>query len=293
MTPAEWTRGKWKQILEHVIGGDFFDGKHHPCPRGDGTDRFRFSDIRGKGNYFCQCSDGSSDGFELIKCVKDVNFADAAKLVVDVIGPRESSTQMPCKRKRYAEQLRESARPLTTSPYLERRGLLTPPGLQTHDAVEYRDDGELLSTFPAILAPVQRDGKFLTYHVTYLQGDQKADVDDPRKQLPGPSLNGGGVALWQSGEELGIAEGIETAIAAHMLFDVPVWAAVNSSLLTSFIPPPDVKRLIIFGDHDRNYAGQAAAFALAKRLHGRFDIDVLLPDQPGDWNDVLLAGKSK
>ena len=287
MTPAEWTRGKWGQIIDHIVGPEFTDGKHHPCPSGDGKDCFRFSDVNGKGNYFCKCSDGTNDGFELIQCVKGVDFAGAARLVEDVIGKRDPERKPAGKK--YAERLRYQARPLSNSSYLSRRGLITPPHLQQHDAVAYRESGQLVGSFPAILAPVQRDGKFLTYHLTYLHGDRKANIEQPRKLLPGPCLNGGAVALWDSGEMLGIAEGIETAIAAHMLFDVPTWAALSTSLLKSFTPPSDVKRLMIFGDHDHNYAGQAAAYTLAHRLHGRIDIDVLLPDEPGDWNDVLLA----
>lgn len=288
MTPSEWTKGKWKQILDHVVGGDYFDGKHHPCPCGQGTDCFRFSDVNGKGNYFCRCSDGSSDGFDLLQCVHGVNFAGAARLVEDVIGPREAERKP--RRTRYSERLRSEARRLTSSDYLTRRGLVIPPGLQTHDAVEYRDDEKVVGTFPAILAPVEREGKFATYHATFLQGDQKAPVDHPRKLLPGAGVKGAAVALWPSEPTLGIAEGIETAIAAQMLFGVPTWAALNTSLLKSFTPPDNVTRLVIFGDHDRNHAGQAAAHALAHRLHGRIDVEVLLPDEPGDFNDVLLRG---
>ena len=140
-----------------------------------------------------------------------------------------------------------------------------------------------------MLAPITRDGRFLTFHVTYLEDGHKAPVDPCRKMLPGPGLKGAAVELWPHNEVLGIAEGIETAIAAHMLFKVPVWAALNTSLLKSFTPPDQVKRLVIFGDNDTNHAGQAAAYALAHRLHDRVEIEIKFPDSPGDFNDVLIA----
>jgi len=54
------------------------------------------------------------------------------------------------------------------------------------------------------------------------------------------------------------------------------------------LPPPEAKRIIIFGDNDPSYAGQAAAYALARRL--RSDervVEVQIPAEVGaDWNDV-------
>jgi putative DNA primase/helicase len=40
---------------------------------------------------------------------------------------------------------------------------------------------------------------------------------------------------------LGIAEGIETALSASILFNVPVWAALTEGLLQEWVPPPDVR----------------------------------------------------
>ena len=58
--------------------------------------------------------------------------------------------------------------------------------------------------------------------------------------------------------------------------------------LAAWQPPPEAKRIIIFGDNDPNYTGQAAAYALAKRL--RSDervVEVQIPAEVGaDWNDV-------
>jgi len=47
---------------------------------------------------------------------------------------------------------------------------------------------------------------------------------------------------------------------------------------------------VIFADNDANGAGQRAAYALAARLSGRFEVDVKIPEKPDtDWNDVLQA----
>ncbi len=87
---------------------------------------------------------------------------------------------------------------------------------------------------------------------------------------------------------IGISEGIETAIAAHELFKLPVWAAVSTSGMESFAPPLGVVKVIVLADHDRNYAGHKAAYTLAHRLAvAGIGVEVKVPPAPGDWNDVL------
>ncbi len=94
--------------------------------------------------------------------------------------------------------------------------------------------------------------------------------------------------LWPAATKMGVAEGVETAIAASMLFDIPVWAALNTSLLKAFEPPELCEELVIFADNDENFAGHAAAYALAHAQSGRVLIDVCMPGAPGeDWCDVL------
>lgn len=294
MKASEWTAGQWPKIIDNLVGSEYTDGKHHPCPNGHGTDCFRFSNINGRGNFFCKCSEGDKDGFDLLQCALGTDFAGACKAVEEVIGQRPRDDQQPCvARQSYAESLRAQATKTPRSIYLENRGLILPPGLDWHPAVDYRADGQVIAQYPAMLAPVTRDGRFLTYHVTYIEQGRKAPVEPPRKILPGPSLKGGAVELWPAGRVLGIAEGIETAIAAHMMHQVPVWASLNTSLMKSWTPPEQVERVIVFGDHDRNHAGQAAAYTLAHRLHGRVHVELRFPDEPGDWNDVLIERKEK
>ena len=287
MKAAEWAAGRWPEIIANLVGEQYVDGRHHPCPSGNGKDCFRFSNVHGRGNYFCRCSDGTGDGFDLIRCQHGVDFIGAVKLVEQVIGDRPREAPEP-RRQSYAERLRTEATKTPRSAYLEARGLILPASLDWHPAVDYREDGELVGRYPAMLAPVTREGRFLTYHITYLDRGQKASVPSPRKILPASgSLTGAAVELFPAEPTLGIAEGIETAIAAQMLFDVPVWAALNTSLLKSWSPPAGVDRVLVFGDNDENHAGQAAAFTLAHRLHGRVDVDIHLPESPGDWNDHI------
>jgi putative DNA primase/helicase len=152
------------------------------------------------------------------------------------------------------------------------------------------------AVYPAMLALVRgSDGKPVNMHRTYLgPGGTKAPVDEPRRVMPLPMPKGCAVRLGPVGPVLGIAEGIETAMAASVLHDVPVWAALNTVCLEGW-EPPEGPRIIVFGDNDGNFAGQAAAFGLAKKLRAkRIEVEVMLPPAPGmDWNDVWNATTPK
>jgi putative DNA primase/helicase len=133
------------------------------------------------------------------------------------------------------------------------------------------------------------DGALSTLHRTYLTNDgRKAPVTEPRRLVPGIIAKGAAIRLGPAGDVLGIAEGIETALSATALFGVPCWAAVSDARLAAWQPPPEAKRIIVFGDNDPNYAGQSAAYALARRL--RSDervVEVQIPTELGaDWNNV-------
>ena len=77
---------------------------------------------------------------------------------------------------------------------------------------------------------------------------------------------GGSVRLSPIGDDghLGIAEGIETALSAQAIFDMPTWAALSADGLRRWEWPHGVKRVTIFAD--AGDAGTQAAADLAERL---------------------------
>jgi putative DNA primase/helicase len=132
-------------------------------------------------------------------------------------------------------------------------------------------------------------GKPATIHRTFLTVDgAKAPVEKVRMFCVGKVPPGSAVRLAPAAKMMGVAEGIETSLAAAQLFQTPTWAALSDRGVETFEPPADVERLIIFGDNDINGVGQRAAYALAARMAQRVKVEIKIPELPGtDWNDVL------
>jgi hypothetical protein len=178
--------------------------------------------------------------------------------------------------------------------YLERRRCLgerpAPATLRLHPGLGYWEADRLIGTFPAMVAPlVAPDGRTVALHRTFLTDDgQKAPVPSAKKLTPaaGP-IRGASIRLF--GPErgvLGIAEGIETAMAATCASGVPTVAAYCADALAAWIWPPLVDHLIIFGDADKR--GRDAAEALRQRaLASGLRCRTLTPAVDGaDWCDV-------
>lgn len=181
--------------------------------------------------------------------------------------------------------------------YLDRRGFgdvaRLPDVLRLHQSLPYWRDGEKLGIFPAMLAPiVAPDGRMVALHRTYLTDDgRKADVPSPKK-LSGAAgwLAGAVIPLHNPSDGcIGIAEGIETALAAWCASGVPTVAAYCSGNLANYQWPGYVKRLVIFADADK--AGREAAAALRTRAKSAsLRVDVMTPSDPGrDWCDVWAS----
>lgn len=295
----EVARGKWRGILASIGFDDKqLSGKHGPCPMCGGKDRFRFDDKDGNGTFYCSHC-GADSGIGLVMRFKDCDFRTAAQLVSDAAGfvkPEKYKAGKTDEAKRAALlKLWEEASPIQhgdpVSTYLLNRGLrfdVYPAQLRTHPALAYREGDKFYGRYAAMLARVAApDGTGATIHRTYLKDGKKASVPSPKKLMPGLPIKGAAIRLFAAGECLGVAEGIETAIAASILFDVPVWSCVSAGGIESFEPPEGIKRLVVFGDKDASFTGQAAAYALAKRMQLRgIAVDIRIPDQ-GDWADEL------
>jgi len=166
----------------------------------------------------------------------------------------------------------------------------------------YDDERKFVGLFPAMIALVRDNrGYAVQIHRTYLDKSGEGrklnlgDNSDPRKSTTGVhGTVGRSIHLAQpDGGVIGVAEGIETALAVTQGAGVPVWSCVCASFMTSFVPPKGVHTVIIFVDVDRSLTGEKAADRLQEKLESQ-GISVIqmkpelqrLPSQKSvDWLD--------
>jgi putative DNA primase/helicase len=297
MRTVERAQGRWREILPQLgIGANFLRNKQGPCPICGGRTRFRFDDLNGNGTFYCN-NCGAGAGLHLIRKLHGWNYKTACDEVDRIIGAEAPKVKAKPQRDDWKSRFRNiqnvidgATDPNVVSTYLRRRGLsITSPALLGHPACAYYGDDRLVGHFPAVIAPiVSPTGVLESVHRIY-----DAELD-PRKKTMKPlsTINGAAVRLFDPEDGLlGVAEGVETALAVNELFRIPVWSVLTSpNGMESFEPPSSIERLIIFGDNDRNFVGPTAAYALAKRLAQKITVEVRIPPIPDtDWLDVLVG----
>ena len=294
MRTVDRARGRWRQILGALgVEGRFLTGKHGPCPLCGGKDRYRFTDKDDAGWYYCsQCGPGT--GLLLLRKLHGWDYKTACDEIDKIIGtgpppPRPATkpdTGRDARLGRLNRLLSNATDHILVEDYLASRGLsVFPPILRGHRALPYGEDGHLQGYYHAMVAPViGRGGELQSVHRTYL-----ADVETRKKLMtPVDTVNGASIRLFEHGDVLAIAEGVETSIAAYELFGTPTWSVLNANGIETFTPPDTVARLQICADNDANFHGQKAAYQLANRLSQKIDVQVIVPPQVGtDWLDVL------
>lgn len=292
-------KGRWRDILT-ALGVDkkFLVNKHGPCPMCGGKDRFRWDNKDGKGTFYCSGGCGAGSGADLLKMMHGWDFKTACRKIDSVLGnarreePRPAKSEEECRAEMQA--LWRSSKPVLPGSPVDLYLRMRMGGREVAIPNTIRSHPER----PGMVTNMQRpDGVTATVHLTLLtETGQKAPTEKVRLFMPGSITPGSAARLFPEAEEMGVAEGIETAFAASIIHKVPVWATLTEGMLTRWEPPACVKRLHVFGDHDRNFVGQAAAYSLAKRLTLRPDrlggpirCRVHIPvDRGDDWNDVLL-----
>lgn len=298
---TERVQGRWSAILPLLgLGREFLSGKHGPCPFCGGKDRFRWINRDGSGDWFCNGC-GHGNGVDLAIRLLKTDFKGAAERIEALIGsvpveeakfrPNEKTQRLSMKR------LWESARPLQVDgpdgEYLRSRGLSItdyPRCLRYVPSALYDRDHRS----PAILCKViSADDRAVNLHRIFITSEgQKTSLDPARKPMFGTIPPGSAIRLFPPTNILGVAEGVETALAAAQLYDIPVWSLLDAGKMEKFVEPSGVEELVIFADNDKNFQGHASAYTLAHRaMMRKTQARVEIPPVIGeDWNDPLMRG---
>lgn len=205
------------------------------------------------------------------------------------------TTQTPKDHQAELLRLWQQSKPLNgndpASRYLKGRGLS--PNVQTLENIRFalleywaqsiENRALLLGVSPCMIGAITTpNGELQGLHLTYLQGNhanqwRKLNALHPQTNEPlaakkmknrfSGSLKGAAVHLSTPDPQgrLIVAEGIETALAASELFDLPSIAALSCYGLENLAIPHRVAELFIVADNDPNGAGIKAANKLALR----------------------------
>ena len=187
--------------------------------------------------------------------------------------------------------------------YLVHRGLSAlknwPQALRMA-VLPYFEDGVEQGQYPVMLGAVTTsEGVPVGLHRTYISSSgKKAPVSSPKKlSRTSGLLAGASIKLFEpttiNGKlTLGVAEGIETALACYLASGILTWSCVSASGIKSFQWLEGLQSLVIFGDNDASGTGQAAARDLAGRAAAAgLECRVLIPETVGnDWLDDYVGG---
>ena len=304
-------RTKWRGILLQLGVNDNFlkKGKPGPCPWCGGDDRFTFDDKEGSGSFICRAC-GAGMGMEFVKRVTGLPFAEAAARVDEIVGNLKPDASRPSRPEMTEEQQRNACLSTWNATkkavpgdylyrYLASRGLgdiECPDHLRLHPALRDGEGGIRPCMIAKISGP---DGLGVSLHRTYLRPDGygKAEMEKPRKFMPGALPEGSVIRLGPASADIGIAEGIENALSASRLFDLPVWSALDAGHMEKWLPPEGTETLTVFADSDENYRGQRAAYVLANNVCAKCPwVEVIVklpPAAPLDWNDILISEQGR
>lgn len=302
---ANAAKGKWRGILMELgVPEASLTGKHSPCPLCNSRDNFRWDNKEGSGSFICTC--GAGAGMKLAMDFTGLPFPDVASRIDTMLGnikPDETRTKPEISeedRRRLLREVYQGSQEIEPGDiahrYLASRHieeLIYPKALRFHPKLRDGEGG----IRPALIAMIGVPGaeRFCSMHRTFLNpdGSGKAEMERPRKLMAGALPDGACVMLSEyHGGPLGIAEGIETAMSASAMFDMPVWAAISSSMLAKWSPPEGCEEVAVFIDRDPKFGGQAAGFGLAHRLSAKFTVTAHMPDRVGeDFADVYLRTK--
>lgn len=285
----ELARGRWPTML-HAMGIDakFLSKKNGPCPICGGKDRYRFSDLNGDGLYYCTGC-GPGDGFSLAQKVAGKSFGEVKEFILTHAGkvrPVVEKVDLEECRKAAADRWKKGRLPTPDGlvwRYIEGR-----IGVLPHLVSEIRQyEGNLIARISG------EDGRGVNIQTIELRADAGKVVRGDKKVMRGSLPKGSAIRLVKSENGvLGIAEGIETALSAYSLFGVPTWSVISTSGMVNWVPPEDVHTVVVYGDNDENFAGQAAAYAIANKLFTQWKkkVEIRIPPIAGwDWNDALKA----
>jgi hypothetical protein len=261
-----------------------------------------------RGRVFDNEADKHGDGLDLIQWERGGTLPDAIRWAQAWLGdpvatrmppapakpPRPAQAAPDKARAALPMQLWREALPAAGSPveaYLQWRGLDLPPDapLRFHPACPR--GAERLPAMLALMTDPATGQPSGGVHRTFLAPDGRGKATGQAKMM----LGGAGIIRLvpedDVGTGLGIAEGIETALAVMQRWRWrPVWAAGSAGGIANLPVLPGIEALTVFADRDASGTGMKAATACCERWIAAGREARIAAPPAGDFAD--LAGRA-
>ncbi|EBW6193589.1 DNA primase [Salmonella enterica subsp. enterica serovar Agbeni] len=307
MKTQEAVKGRWADVfkvfgLPPITGKKAFKGECPICKR---RGKFRIDDKDGTGSFICVCNVG--DGWALLNLTQKKSFKELAADVDRIIGntwqagPKPEKTDAQRHRERVIKKMPSlvGLKGTDGEKYLVSRGINVLPTDGVRFCTTQRVNGEICQALYALASDSR--GELCYLHRTLLKDGRKYTKWGAAKKMLRlqeetyiEHASSVAIRLFPVASTLGIAEGIETALAAYQISHCHTWATQNTTFMRRFVAPSGVNHLIIFADSDNSAAGHAAAFECAFKNLNRKDNDLetvaVRWPEAGDFNDVLTTG---
>ena len=302
------------------VDSKYLTGKHGPCLFCNGKDRWRFhrnDEYEINGAWLCnKC--GHGDGFALLQRFKGWDFKTVVKEVNAILGNCTNAKQeqgLPVDKMFRIRQIYKESVPLEgtlAEKYLKTRCLLPDrawlrdlrfnPNLYVPAAIHKTDAEKMVS---AALVCVTRSSSMDASGIQATFLNQNAEkqfcIEDGKKMVwsrwnYGQISNGVWIGPREGADACVVSEGIETCLSAIQMAQKPGWACLGKGTFRNWNPETKCgphKKVLIYGDNDRSYGGQAAAYQMSERLTGLgFTCEVHIPPNAGeDWNELELHNR--
>ncbi|HZF43663.1 MAG TPA: toprim domain-containing protein [Sphingomonadaceae bacterium] len=275
------------RTIVHRLGGRWTAGGGMcRCPAHD--DRTPSLSVRvGRSRLLFRCFAGC-DATSVLRRLRADGLLGRGRGAAADPGPQRAAVQLPPS---VALRLWGGARPVAGTPadhYLARRGLqCSSPELRFGPRTPH-GPSPFTQFRPALIAAVRDASGLVAVHRTFLERTHDGRDWRAGAKCALAPLGRGAVRLGGTAARIGLAEGVESALSAMALFQLPCWATLGTERFRHVCLPPQVEELVLFLDHD---AGGRRAEALARQSFGYMRrIEARYPPRPGDdWNDVLRA----
>lgn len=199
----------------------------------------------------------------------------------------------------YAQQIFDASVPLQRTAgehYLAQRGIVDIPVSEDIRFLE-RSPYQACPAIVSRITDARVHNDYMSLHFIFMKADGSKAFPLHRgnnKHLLGNHQTQGGVIRTTDDTEvelgLGVAEGLEDALSAMMIFKTPVWAAISAGNIANHLPAiSGIDTLCLFGDNDD--AGHKAVRTAIKRLSndGLTVKPAFPPKCYKDWNDYLMG----